>query len=93
LAQFLLMKVPGYWWLAARAGVTALAEWDLVRKEIGERMGGVASGAMGLTGVQECVRCAIEVGASTLGAEGRMNLSFGCAIGAATVGVHVGAKV
>jgi hypothetical protein len=37
--------------LEARAGVTALAEWDLVHKEIGVQIRGVAGGAMGSTAV------------------------------------------
>jgi hypothetical protein len=36
--------------------------------------------------VQEQVRCAIEVGASTLGVAARVNLTFGCVIGDATLG-------
>jgi hypothetical protein len=36
--------------------------------------------------VQEQVQCAIEMGASTLGVAARVNLTFGCAVGDATLG-------
>ncbi len=46
LAQ-LVMKVEGYRQLAAWAGVTALAAWDLVRDEIGTWSGRDAGGVGG----------------------------------------------
>jgi hypothetical protein len=41
---------------------------------------------MGSAAVREQVRCAMEVGASTLGVAVRVNLSFGCTMGDATLG-------
>ncbi len=41
---------------------------------------------MGSAAVQNHVRCAMEVGASTHGVVPRMNLIFGCAMGDATLG-------
>ncbi len=52
-----------------------------MKEETGVQTGGVALGAIGSAAVQEHVQCAMEVGASPLGAAVRMNLTFGCAIG------------
>jgi hypothetical protein len=41
---------------------------------------------MGSAAVQERVQCAMEVGATTLRVAARVNLTFGCAMGDATLG-------
>jgi hypothetical protein len=82
----LVMKTAGYLWLEARAGVTTLAEWDLVQEETGVWTGGVPGGAMGSATVQERVQCAMELGAFTFGAAVMVNLTFGCAMGDTTLG-------
>jgi hypothetical protein len=82
LAQ-LVMKVVGYRWLEAWAGVTALAACDLVRQEIGVWAGQVAGG---FEGEWERVQGAMGAEASTLGADVRVKLTFGCAMRAATLG-------
>ncbi len=48
--------------------------------------GRVASGTMSSAVVPEHEPCAMEVGASTLGAGMRANLTFGCAMGDTTFG-------
>jgi hypothetical protein len=81
-----VMKRDGYLQLKARAGVTDWAEWDLVQEETGVWLRGVANGKMLSAVVQDQVRWAIEVGASTLGVVARVNLTVGCAMGDATFG-------
>ncbi len=56
-----------------------------MQEEIGVNIGRVAGGAMDSAAVQERVQCAIEVGASILGAAMRVNLTFGCAMGGPTL--------
>ena len=54
-----------------------------MRAEIGPWAGWDAGG---VGGDREQVRCAMGVGASTLGADVRVKLTLGCAMGAATLG-------
>jgi hypothetical protein len=82
----LVIKAAEYLRLKAPTEVRALVEWDLVREETGVQTGGVAGGAIGSAEMQEHERCAMEVGASTLGAAVRVNLTFGCAMDDATLG-------
>jgi hypothetical protein len=79
-------QAAGYLRLEVHAGVTALAEWDLVREEICMQTRGVAGGTMGSAAVREHVHSAMEVGATTLGAVVRVNWSFCCAMGDTTLG-------
>jgi hypothetical protein len=80
-----VMKADGYLWLEVQARVTDSAVWNLVREETGVRLRRGANGELLLAVVQEQVRCAMEFGFSTLGDAARVNLTFGCGMGDATL--------